>query len=631
MELSLLVSEARDLASRLTDFQLAARIMQLSYSLQRRVEVWQTVRSGLDGSDIGLSTTRSPALARESLLTSIDAANKLLSEVQNGDTWKRFLLLDELREWSTSDGNQWNPKSELPRAVLERIHTSELSRPQRQFLAADEFQQLATQLIAWGHGPVDIRQLLTNVEELEQDSISRIGTDIAEAVQALSLAEAEEQQAIGKLIDTHYRNANLRLSVTADLIQEFLPDGEYEIRPIRKRILGADTRGTSAVQTELKLQLIPDPEAWNVDLQVLGNLYSNTQAAKGPAVFHSTSQADVDTHRFLRLDPQGYQISSQPTNVRSRDYLRRMNTDYDGLPIIGDFVRLIAQQQFNQKRGLAQRLTKRMIAQETDSELDRKLNEAVQKAEEELESRIIGPLQSLQLDPKVINMSTDESRLTIRYRVANPGQLAAFTARPRAPTDSLLSMQLHESAINNAIARLGLSGKTWQMPDLARHLGKILMQPDWKAPDEVSDVRIRFADTRPITVEMQDGRLRLTLRIAELSQPSRRLEIRQFLVSSNYIPVAEGLDATLVRDGVVEIITSRRRDRVPLRFIFAKIFVSHPEIPLISEKWQADERASDLAVSQLDIRDGWLAVAIANADSQQAAEVAARARALKMH
>jgi hypothetical protein len=120
--------------------------------------------------------------------------------------------------------------------------------------------------------------------------------------------------------------------------------------------------------------------------------------------------------------------------------------------------------------------------------------------------------------------------------------------------------------------------------------------------------------------------MRLTLRIAEFRQ-GERFHIERFVVSSNYIPAADGLTAELIRDGVVEIVSNH--DRLKLRLIFAKIFVANPQIPLISEAWADDPRSQGLAVSQVDIRDGWLAVAISPANSERAAEVTARAHELR--
>ncbi|MCA9183866.1 MAG: hypothetical protein KDA51_20530, partial [Planctomycetales bacterium] len=187
-----------------------------------------------------------------------------------------------------------------------------------------------------------------------------------------------------------------------------------------------------------------------------------------------------------------------------------------------------------------------------------------------------------------------------------------------------------QSAINNTIDQIGLSGRLWTIPELYERLGEAFQGAKWKLPEEfgsdVNETRIRFADSRPATVELMDGRLRLTLRIAEFSQGDR-FHIERFIVTSSYVPAAEGMSAELIRDGVVEIVSNH--DRLKLRVIFAKIFVSNPQIPLISESWVSDSRSEGLAVSQVEIRDGWLAVAVSPENSAQAAQVAARAQQLR--
>ncbi|MEM8732643.1 MAG: hypothetical protein AAGG44_00370 [Planctomycetota bacterium] len=622
--LRLIASEATTIGESLADYQVAATLIRLGYSISKRIAVWDAIRAGLDGTSIGLSGARDPMLARQQLRDSIDQVANLLGSTPDARAWNDFLQLDALREWANT--SQWAPVSGVAESVIERLHWPSLGRSQRTFLARPEFQELAANLVAWGREPVNYRDLLTSIETIEADPINRESVQLARSVQALRLTGGSEG-VVASTINNHYRNANLRLSVSGDLLQRFLPSAQYEVRPVRQRILGADTRGNSAVQTELQLGLIPDNGAWNVRIGVLGDMYSNTQSSRGPATFHNTSTAQINSQRYIRLDRSGYEISSQPTNVASNDYLRKMSTDYDALPVIGDFVRLLVREQFNQKRGLAQRITRRIIAQEADVELDRRLQESLATAEEQLENRIIGPLEQLNLNPMVVSLGTTEKRLTVRYRVGNESQLAAHTPRPRAPGDSLMSMQLHESSINNALSQLGLSGRTWNVADLYQHLGTILQQEAWTLPEDVpDDIQIRFADTRPATVEMRDGKLRLTLRIALLRQESSRLNIERFLVHSNYIPVASGLDAQLVRDGVVEIVSPR--NRLALRLIFAKVFVSRPRIALISERWQEDERSENLAVSQLEINEGWLAVALGEEGSGHSEEVAARAQQL---
>lgn len=207
----------------------------------------------------------------------------------------------------------------------------------------------------------------------------------------------------------------------------------------------------------------------------------------------------------------GYQVSSVPTDVSSQQYLEKLSTDFDGLPIVGDFVRLMAKEQFNEQLGLSQRITRRLIARETDAEVDRRLTENLHQAEMELKSKVVGPFERLNLNPIVVAMNTTEDRLTVRYRVADQHQMAAHTPRPRAPSDSLLSLQLHQSAINNAVSNLQLSGRVWTLPELYSQLSRVFGGQGWEIPAEIpEDITVRFADTRPATVEFINGKMQVT-------------------------------------------------------------------------------------------------------------------------
>ena len=618
-------------AESMGDYELAADVIRISYSVQRRADVWLAVRSCLDSTSIALSSSaRSPERTNESLLQVVGNVQQKLGDSAEGMAWRQFLMVDELSQWLQLPQSNLIENPQLISKVRERLLWPDLEPAQQAMLSGREFQDLAATLSLADRQNVDYRELLANIEEMEANPISRNMTEIAEAAYWLTVSSSDEHRFLAQMVSRHYRNANMRLSVTGEMLERFLPSGHHEIRPIRKRILGADTRGNSAVETEMHLQLIPDPAAWHFGLTVEGDMLSNTQASQGPAVFHSTSTAKINSSRYIRVARDGYSVSREPTDVSSRDYLRKMSTDYDSLPVIGDLIRAVVREQFDQKRGIARRISQRMIAQETDAELDRQLNSNLQAAEQQFEQRLLGPLQRLKLNPTVASMHTTEERLTVRYRVASNLQMASHTPRPRAPTGSLMSLQFHQSALNNAIAQLGLSGRTWNIAELYAHIGGFFGEETWTLPEDVpEDVTIRFADTRPATVEMIDGRLQLVLRIAELKQPSRKLHIQRCLVKTNYMTIAAGLEAELVKDGVVEILSQRRSDRLPLRLIFSKIFVSNPQIPLISRQWSEDERAQGLAVSQLDIRDGWLALAIGPADSPQAAAVALRAESIR--
>ena len=629
-QLADLAVEATQIANTLTDYPLAARLIRAGYSLNRRVQVWQGIQECLDGTTIALEKPRSSLAAKEEMGAAIASIRSLLESTGDEAAWAEYLLLDRLESWVEEPSNIWSEGNQLALNVMSRLYWARLNDQQREFLAKPEFEQLAAYLLVWSRDPVDYRRLLAQLEQFEENPISRVGPSLAGAVQVLRLSDNSTQRDLAAHLNDHYRNANIRLAVSSELVERLMPETDFEVRPVRQRILGANTRGASSVKTHLSVQLIPDESKWNIGLGVTGDMYSQTRSSKGPAVFHATSTAQINSRRYIQLTPMGYRIGADPTSVVSQETLQRMSTDFDGLPVIGEFARLLVREQFDQKRGLAQRIARRIIANEADEELDKRLNENLQLSEKKLHRYIVGPLESLNLNPMVVAMQTTDKRLSIRYRIASSNQMAAHTPRPRAPTESLMSVQLNQSALNNAIAQIGLSGRTWTLAELYARLGEVFQQGNWDVPDDVpDDIRIRFADTRPATIEMKDGKARLTLRIAELTRPGR-LHIQRFIVSSTYVPIADGLKAELVRDGVIEILSQKSRDRFPVRLIFAKVFVSKPQIDLISRELREDPRAEGLAVSQLDINEGWLAVAISKSDSEMAAEVAAKAQELKM-
>ncbi len=279
-------------------------------------------------------------------------------------------------------------------------------------------------------GPIDYRQLANDLEAIETDSVHRCRSAVAQQVQALRFASSKEQVELADAINTFYRNANLRLAISEELLQRCLPKQQLVERPVHSKILGADTRGASQVNTKLQVKLIPDKEAWNMELKLKGDVVANTRSSKGPATFYNDSTAVIDTARKIRVDVNGLKVSGENASVASQDRLRGFNTDFDSLPLLGDMLRFVVRQQFDSERGLAQRIMRRTMADQADTEFDRTLSTKVADAEKQLSGKVLKPLQRMELNPLVVDLETTEKRLIARYRVAGSTQMAAHTPRP---------------------------------------------------------------------------------------------------------------------------------------------------------------------------------------------------------
>ncbi|MFM8406287.1 MAG: hypothetical protein ACKN94_03105 [Pirellulaceae bacterium] len=593
--------------------QAAARA---NYALARRLEIWDPIyRNASHSADHLVATTSTDAtqaIDRAELGTLIDEANKSLAATGDLEGWHRWFMMDQLQAVASGQLSDSEVIRQISKRLKDRSRSAAIQGPQKQLLANPSVANLLSQVARWSTEPVDYRQLIETLEVIERDSTHRYRSVLAQQLDSLRDAEQTLPREIAQSLDKHYRNANLRVSVSQAMLQRFVPENPPMERPVRQRLLGADTSGASRIATKLKVLLRPAKEAWQLDLQLVGNVVSDTSSRRPSATFYNNSEAIVDAQRKIRIDAEGVRVSGSEATVDSEEQLRGFETSFDSIPLFGNLYRSFMLDQFDSRRPIAQRIMRRTIASQTDSEFDRVLGERIERAETLLRGKWMTPTQNLNLNTDVVSLETTENRLIGRLRVASSQQLAAFTPRPMAPSDALVSMQLHESAMNNALEGLGLTGKTWKLEDLGAHLAKLFQQEDWIPPEDMpKDVEVRFTSQRPMTVQFVDGQLQATMRFSELKQ-GNRLRIENFLIRVAYKPQIRGLGLTLERDSTISVDGPRigMRDRLPLRVIFERAFADRERFELIPESSGSDKRMVDLAVSQCEVRDGWLAMAI---------------------
>ncbi len=233
------------------------------------------------------------------------------------------------------------------------------------------------------------------------------------------------------------------------------------------------------------------------------------------------------------------------------------------------------------------------------------------KSKDDFQEKILEPLNALQLRPKALDMKTTEERLVIRYRLAGNNQLGGHTARPQAPGDSLLSVQLHETALNNVVEKLELESSEESIQSLYGRISKNFRHSNLAVPDDLPQgVTIRFADQEALRLRLDEGRVVLTARIAELRSPRRTW--RNFAVRAYYAPNPNQLEANLVRDGIIELAGRRLRlsDQIALRGIFSKVFSKNTAVNIINNRLARHPQMKELQVTQFVINDGWIGVAL---------------------
>jgi len=608
-ELARLREEGDRLAGELADAALASNLRRAGFALDRRLAVWrQVVLAG------GLVTRLAEGVPRDPrrLAACLHEIGDLDGKGAEGRAWAKYLALDDLGQLAGGATSADEQGRESAKIVLGRLTSAPMNRRQREFLSSKPLVSLRAELERWAVDPVELGEVLRHLEQYEQTGTSRHARQLADDCRQLALAPAAPKQELGRQLDSFYRNANVRVAVTRELLNRLIPDRPPEHGCVSDVVLGNPVHGRSVTSTRVGVRLIPDRRRLRMALVINGLVSSLTHSTSGPATFYSDSQSSYQAWKEIELGPEGMRLNPAQVAVSSDLRLHGLETDFDGFPLLGALVQGVARSQHEQRldemSSEVEEKVHRRAQQQIDAEADARLTGLADR----LTACVVDPLSDLALRPTIVAAETTDQRVTMRLRLASEEQLGGHTPRPRAPSDSLASLQVHESALNNLAEQLQLDGATFDLAQLRRRVAARLNRPELlSVAEDADDLSISFAAAGAVQVRCQDGRLVVTLAIARLTKDGQDWE--NFQVRAFYRPEVTGRNAMLVRDDVVHLIADRisPRSQITLRGIFGRVFAKDRPIRLIPERVVTDPRMSGLVVTQLVVEDGWLGLALA--------------------
>ena len=582
-----LIEDANAIDERLESLLLRSELRKTVYGLIKRLQVWRQVNIVAANGAIVKPIEHDDARMLQIAALVVGRLRPLPDAV----AWHRFLLLERVGELAR-EANAADQRQRLATILLTRLESPQLTDAQQQFLAADEFSAYKNALRHWIIQPVDLSRLLHLLEQRELRGGPADAQQFAESVRALRWSPREEIVELGDLLEAHYRNANVRVAVSVDLINRLLPAPPPRSRePVNDQISGARIRGASEAATErFLIRLFPDRHRLRMGFEARGLVASETSAHSGPVRFFNEGLAMFRVRKQFLVDRRGIKTQRSETEAHSDATLTGLETEWDGFPLVGMLVRSIALQQHDQQAGMAKSVVEQKLEERISRQLDEHVQQKLMTAERRLQEKVLLPLRKLDLDPVPVDMQTTAQRLIVRYRLAGDDQLSAHTPRPQAPGGSLMSMQMHESIVNNAIEKLKLAGRRSTIEEVVREVAAAMGRDEIELPEDFpGDIVVEFAADDPLRVEFQDGSISLKLRISELAGGPGRWH--DFSVEVKYSPEAEGLDMRLSRSGdsenviLIDSLEPDRRltlgDRIVLRSIFTKVLSKNRKLPLM--------------------------------------------------
>ncbi|NMC20398.1 MAG: hypothetical protein GYA33_08260 [Thermogutta sp.] len=603
------LDEAAKLQADLAEGAEAAAFRQVRYALIRRMNLWKLTAAmgGLDRSMAALSEADWARLAERT------AAVEDYLHAPEGGPWKEFLRAGPMRETFTKRSvSAEEDCREIAAATLRDVTTRDLAPDQRRFLDQPVLAAYLQELAFWREAAVTAGDLLRTVESYEQSGSPADAEAVMAAYYRLEPSSDQAAQAMARCLHVLYRNANVRVVVTADLLNRMMPERSPESRPVSDTILGRQVRGTSLANTTTYFRFLPDPRRARLALIVQGRVTSETWSQAGAATFFNDGFAVYDARKEIELTPQGIVARPAEIDVRNRVELRYVSTSLDPIPVLGFLAQEVARDQLAERRLAMNAEVKWKLASQVLAEIERESEGRFAEMNRKLETDVLSQLSRFSLGPTWIGAQTTEDRLVLRWRLGDAWQPGGHTLRPWAASDSLASLQVHESAINNCLLQFRLEGRTFALPDLEARLRDRLRLPQ---PDEEesagarADATIAFASRNAAHVEFREGRLTVVLSVASLAAPPNRWE--DFEVRAHYRPEVAEDRIQFVRDGVVQLIGPMdMRSQIALRGVFSKTFSKSRPWRISAGFLKQHPGLADLTITQLELENGWLGVAV---------------------
>lgn len=608
-QLGALSEQVESLATRINDATLARKLRQAGHALSRRLAVWELVVKIAQRLPSVADTLRPDTERLAACLADIDALTRRAPE---GKAWREYLMLSTLQEHCRKDRAEGcGLPRETAEEVLRRLTVNSMSPQQKRFVAVGPMAALTTELRRLTAEPVEPAALLEHLESYEAGRMPSDSRLLADDLHSFGVGGAKEQRRLSQELDSHYRNANMRFAISAELLNRLIPPQPVEYAPVRDTVLGLPVRGASMTSSAVTVRLLPDPVRARMALEMSGEVASATSSTSGPATFYSRGRATILATKPVVLDLKGVHLEPSTVEVHNEMWLRNLESDFDGIPLLGSLVRSIARSEHDQAKPAANREVRAKVQAKAQERIDAETGARLGDFSKRLEQRVLNPLYAMALDPTMIAAETTEHRILMRLRLAGQDQLGSHTPRPQAPANSLASLQVHESAINNALQRLKLEGRTFTPDELSEHLAAKLHRAEpWESDPDQDDVSITFAARNAVEVRCQNGQVLLTVAIAKLAKG--RQSWRDFQVRVAYAPRTVDRSAELHREGIVNLDGAQlsATSQIALRGIFAKVFSKSATLNLTPDRLAAARELNDLEVSQFSIDDGWIGVAL---------------------
>jgi hypothetical protein len=427
------------------------------------------------------------------------------------------------------------------------------------------------------------------------------------------LQNAHQAPALVEAIQQRYVHPNVMGQVSAELVAVGIVDSVDDVTQINDCILGTTVTGTAHTIGRISSVLAPNAEMGVIDTLFCGRTHSENVGYHHPVTIFSTAETGLCACKRVWIDQNG--LSSLPsganavTHVCIQDIQSRKDRG---------IVQRMAWKRAGQQQGEAECIASRHAEQRLNERIDQQAAEPLDKANQQYVEKYKKPFSDRGLFPQLLRFSTTARALGLLGLQAGGGKVAAPDSPPPVMEGADMTLQLHESAINN-LAFDALAGRTIYEEKVQAAAKNALgrLPEKLKGDEDGKPWAITFDPKQPVSVTFADNGFKVTIRGVKYYKGKEGYPAMN--VSAVYKIEHSPAGFKAVRQGDIEVVppdlkpgeqidAQRQIIRTMLIKRFAKVF--DPEFLgqgiELSGRWKA---AGKLMPVQVECHDGWLVIA----------------------
>ena len=336
--------------------------------------------------------------------------------------------------------------------------------------------------------------------------------------------------------------------------------------PVTDCILGTSIHGDAHTTATVGVASIPSDDKAVLEFTSMGHVWSQNVGYNGPAVIHSTSDTDYTATKRVEFSDAAFTAGPSHTDATADTHVHSIAKQGGGLG--SRLVSRIGWNRAMQTKGQVDAVAADHAEDRIDNRFDDEVADRLSKSRQRYEDEYRRPLERRGDVPDHIHFSSTKNGLALEVTQANRTQLGAPGAPPELADKHDMTMQLHETAVNNYSAAM-LAGATAKQTkpdedvkfnvDLPKWMDRLWRHRKTEPTDNAAAKAEPFKvftmtldAVQPISVKFAGKKMEITLHIADMQSGDNHFA--NWNVTGTYTPELADGRVEMHRDGKLVVL-----------------------------------------------------------------------------